>query len=230
MRLVPLAPARSLVTLLLPAALAACTEYGLEKGEDPPVGGGDTVDTGEPPVDSEDTGDPLPDETGEGETDIPPTLVPCDQVALEALTWWGSQPFAAEPDPADGAGRAFWRTDYEMTGWSTVSMPDSGHNPPGNDRAYRGVFHLDAVSEGIWVDLQSDDGLWLWVNGVAVGHWGGGHLEEGCVNDEARCSVTNTVAPVEVTDLLVAGDNLVAARVSNAVDASYFQLHARCEE
>lgn len=80
------------------------------------------------------------------------------------------------------------------------------------------------------MDLQSDDGLWLWVNGVAVGHWGGAWQEEGCVNDEARCSVTNTVAPVEVTDLLVAGDNLVAARVSNAVDASYFQLHARCEE
>lgn len=208
--------------------LVACSEYRVNgKPEDPaaPVPGDSApveVDTAEE--------SPPPEETGEtGAVDVPAT-VPCDDVALESLTWWGSMPFSTEPDPADSAGRPFYAWDYEMRDWSTVSMPDSGHNPSGNDRAYRGVLSLPSVGERIFVDLQSDDGLWLWVNGLAVGHWGGDWQEEGCVNDEANCLATHAVDPVEVTAHLVAGENLFAARVSNAIEGSYFQLHARCVE
>ena len=149
---------------------------------------------------------------------------------LESLQWWGSQPFASAADPTDSAGRAFWEAGFDLAGWSTVSVPDSGHTPPGNDRAYRATFTLDAVPERVLVELQSDDGLRLWVNGVEVGQWGGGWQEEGCVNDEAQCLYTTTVEPVAVDAWLTPGENVIAARVSNAVDLSYFQLHAFCED
>lgn len=208
-----------------------CTEYGLAKGDTDittPVDDTSTlpeVDTADTfPVGDDTAVDSTPPETGT------PSTVPCDDVALESLQWWGSQPFPDAADPVDGAGRAWYRTDYDMQGWSTVVLPDSGHIPSGNDRTYRGTLHLDAITEAIYVDLQSDDGLTLYVNGALIGQWGGAWQEEGCVNDEARCLVTSTIDPVEVTRALVAGDNLFAARVSNAVDQTYFQLHARCAE
>lgn len=208
--------------------LVGCNEYRLEKepDHDPPPGS----DTGDPPpVDTAVDTAPPPDTGDPVETDLP-ELSPCDDVALETLPWWGSMPFTTEPDPTDSAGRAFYADGFDLRDWSTVALPDSGHTPPGHDRAYRAVLSLPALGERVFVEVQSDDGLWLWVNGAAVGHWGGGWQEEGCVNDEARCLETVTVAPVEVTDYLRAGDNVVAARVSNAVDQSYFQLHAYCPD
>ncbi len=63
-----------------------------------------------------------------------------------------------------------------------------------------------------------------------VGQWGGGWQEEGCVNDEANCGETTEVAPVDVTALLVAGENTIAARVSNPVVNSYFSITPECIE
>lgn len=205
--------------------LLACTEYTIDPKAEDPAPADDTAaedtDTA-PPIDTAPAEDTAPDETV-------PSTVPCDDVDLGALQWWGSQPFATEPDPTDGSGRAFYADGFDLVGWSTVALPDSGHNPPGNDRAYRAVLSRPAV-ERLFVELQSDDGLWLWVNGAPVGQWGGGWQEEGCVNDEANCSETETVAPVEITAFLRDGENVLAARVSNAVAQAYFHLHAYCVE
>ena len=216
---------RAALVLAALTGLTACSEYGLAK---PPEGVDEpTPDTGSPPP--EDTGEVVdsdPMETGQAVDEVDP--VPCDQVQLESLQWWGSQPLTTEATPTDGGGRAFYDAGFDLAGWSTVVLPDSGHTPAGTDRAYRGTFTLSEVPDAVYIDVQSDDGIWLWVNGVAIGHWGGAWQEEGCVNDEARCLVTTTVDPTEVTSALVAGENVVAARVSNAVDQAYFQLHALC--
>lgn len=205
---------------------AGCTEYGLEKS----VGDADAPgeDTGDPPAVDTATDDPPGEDTGSGEATVDP--VPCEQLELDAVEWWGSQPFGEAADPTDGSGAPWYTPGFDRTGWSTVALPDSGHTPAGQDRAYRGSFTLAAVPDAVFIDVQSDDGLWLYVNGAAVGHWGGGWQEEGCVNDEAACLVTNVVDPVEVTPYLQAGENLVAARVSNAVENSFFQLHALCAD
>ncbi len=204
--------------------LLACTEYGVKSS---PKDVASADDTGAP-VDTDTTEDT--DTTTDTDTDggTVPSTVPCDDVTLDAVQWWGSQPFAEEADPSSN-GVVFYDAGFDLRDWSTVSMPDSGHNPAGSDRAYRAVLDLPADMR-LFVDLQSDDGLWLWVNGTAVGHWGGGWQEEGCVNDEANCLETATVAPVEITAFVQSGDDVLAARVSNAVEGSYFMLHAYCVE
>jgi hypothetical protein len=203
--------------------LAACTENGLVVDADPKDEATDSADTGAPPVET--GGEDSDTDTGE----VVQTF-PCSDVDFTATQWWGSPSFSTEADWTDGAGHPFYDADFELTDWSTVSMPDEGHIPAGSDRAYRGVVNLSAAGRAIYMDLQSDDGISVWVNGVAIGHWGGAWQEEGCVNDEANCTVTTTVAPVEISDALVAGDNVLAARVSNAVDNSYFMLHAYCAD
>ena len=88
----------------------------------------------------------------------------------------------------------------------------------------------EQVPAGLSLDLQSDDGLWVYVNGTEIGHWGGSWQAEGCVNDNAWCGVTTQVDPVDITPWLNAGENLVAARVSNAIDGAWFELTVICAQ
>ena len=61
-----------------------------------------------------------------------------------------------------------------------------------------------------------------------MGQWGGAWQMEGCVNEHANCLITTPVDPVDVTALLVEGPNLLAARVSNPVLNSYFDVLPIC--
>ena len=153
----------------------------------------------------------------------------CADFEAAELAWTASDPFATEAEPTDGAGLSFHHPDADTGGWEAVSLPDTSI-PVDMDRAYRGTLELSAEPPGAFVDLQSDDGLWLWVNGVAVGHWGGDWQEEGCVNERAKCLHTVEIDPVEVTDLLVPGRNVIAARVSNPVENAWFELVPSCVE
>lgn len=214
--------------------LAACSDYNLKAnppgGEDHPEESG-SPETGDPGGETGETGESGAGDTGvaldSGDTDTRPCA---DDPGPGSWTWWGSQPFAEEADPTDSSGRPWYATDYEMVGWSTVSMPDSGHCPSGYDRAYRAWFTVSDVEHRFKFRLQSDDGIWLYVNGEFVGHWGGDWQEEGCVNDDAGCEVTVEVDPLNITEHLRAGENLVAARVSNAVNTHYFDLQWECED
>lgn len=214
-------------TLLPVVLLLGCSDFGVTvKPEDTGTPVTDTEDSA-PPVETATDSDTSPPEDSGGIT-IP--TEPCTDVDFTADQWWGSQPFTTESDLTDSSARPFYSVDFDLTDWSTVSMPDEGHIPSGSDKAYRGTVNIPTSGERIFIDLQSDDGLWVYVNGAEVGHWGGEWQEEGCVNDEAGCTVTTTVDPVEITDFVNAGDNVFAARVSNAIDNSYFMLHAYCAD
>ncbi|MCP4810757.1 MAG: hypothetical protein GY913_11070 [Proteobacteria bacterium] len=141
-------------------------------------------------------------------------------------TWAASDALWESDDPADADGVAFYDVDY-ADALGSISLPDAHQVPPGADRAYRAVVPIEAVP-GVLVDIQSDDGLWLWVNGEEVGHWGGDWQTEGCVNDEANCLEYVTVDPIDITPYLVDGDNIIAARVSNAIEGSWFDLVPTC--
>jgi len=182
------------------------------------------LDLVEPPVDIEGPGDDPPDH------EDPPDLPPCDETLEAAWPWWGSQPFSTQADPVDGWGRPFYALDYDMVGFSTVSMPDAGHTPAGTDKVYRATFHLDWVPDKLFLSMQSDDGMWFYANGELLGHWGGDWQEEGCVNDDASCTEYVYVDPVDISDLLQVGSNVVAARVSNPIMNSFFDVYTECEE
>lgn len=220
--------------ILLILALAGCTDYGLKVKDGPEQGARDTStppDTGDAPTDSAETADSAAEDSGSAldapDTDPRPCADPSDPSTWE---WWGSQPFDEEDGPTDDRGVPWTSTSYDMVGWSTVSLPDSGHCPAGQDRAYRAWFQPDDLEHKYKFRLQSDDGIWVYVNGDLVGHWGGDWQEEGCVNDGASCTSTVDVDPINLTDALHTGDNLVAIRVSNAINNQYFDLEVECED
>ena len=200
------------VVLSIWVPIVACSEYGLEDLADAPG-----------PVDSGWADQPL-DEAAPEASDTA-WADPCSTFDA-ALDWSASDALWDQADPTDGAGLAF-HDPHAQPGWESVALPHQDI-PTGADRAYRTVFDLDGRPEAFLLDLQSDDGLTVWVNGVEVGQWGGGWQEEGCVNEHAECLQTIDVDPIDVATLLVEGDNALAARVSNPIANAWFEILVEC--
>ena len=177
----------------------ACSEYGFHPSTDVPEPVGS-----DPWVDTGAYDEPEP----EPEPEATCELFPVD------WAWEGSE--------------LLWSLDEVGGTYTGIELPDAHQVPAGADRAYRSTFSLEEVPPFVEVDLQSDDGIWLWVNGVEVGHWGGDFQQEGCVNDQANCLEYVVIEPVDITPHLVEGDNLVEARVSNAIEGSWFDLVPAC--
>ena len=196
--------------IALGVLVAGCSDYGI----------GNKPVEGTPGADSGDLTVAPPD------SDLPEPI--CPQLDL-AWAWTGSPAILVEADPVDGAGAPFWDPAYVETGWTPAPLPDRSA-ATGADRAYRATFKLDAIPGAVQVDLQSDDGIWLWVNGAPIGHWGGAWQEEGCVNEDADCLVTVDVPPVDLTPWLAVGPNTIAGRVSNPVANGFFDVIPSCVE
>jgi hypothetical protein len=197
------------------ALLSACSDYRVGTKPDPVVG---TDHTGTPP-------ETTPPSPHSAEHSAAP--VTCADTELPSFSWLASAPFPEEADPVDAAGAPFYEVDAAPSGWAPVALPDRGI-PIGTDRAYRATFDLAELPVDLSLDLQSDDGITVWLNGVEVGHWGGAWQVEGCVNDRAGCVVTTRVPAFEVTPLLLEGENVLAARVSNPVQNAYFAVSPLC--
>jgi hypothetical protein len=207
--------------------LSACSDYGIQGDREPE----DSPDPEDETAIETDSDSDSPDDTDDTDVVDPPDredLVDCAAQGLTTAQWWGSQPFATAPDPVDSQNRPFHGVAFDVAGWSTVALPDQGHVPPGNDRVYRTLLTLNATGPTVYLDLQSDDGLWVWVNGAAVGHWGGDWQQEGCVNNDAACAEGEIVPPLDFTALLHPGDNVLAVRISNPVLGAYMGVTARC--
>ena len=175
--------------------------------------------------DDDDATDPTGDDPADDNIDEPP---PCeDTLGTFTWDWWASPAFGGADDPTDDSGRPFYQPDAYMIGWHTIGMPYVDI-PAGQDVAFRAHFTVENLPPALLLSMQSDDGIWFWVNGTAVGHWGGAWQEEGCVNENAECAETTTVPPQDITDLLVPGENVVAARVSNAVMNAWFEVLTEC--
>ena len=164
-----------------------------------------------------------PASTSTTDTGTPPS---CEGIDL-SWSWLASAPFMEEADPSDASGLLFHDPDFAALGWSAVAIPDRAI-PPGSDRVYRTQLDLPQIPPLLSVSLQSDDGIWVWVNGVEVAHYGGDWQQEGCVNENADCLVTEEIPDLDLTPYLSLGPNLIAARVSNAIENSYFELIPDC--
>jgi hypothetical protein len=193
---------------MLLIALVGCTDYKLRTHDSEP-GPGDTDTV--PVIETDDTDLPVPT---------------CATADLGVWEWHGSPTFTTEADPVDGGGLPFFAVDAALA-WDAVTIPDLAI-PTGSDRAYRAEVELAVIPPNLSLELQSDDGIGVWVNGTAVGHWGGAWQQEGCVNENASCLVRVDVDPVDVTGLLVPGRNVFAARVSNPVANAWFEIVPRC--
>lgn len=196
----------------------ACQEYGLK---DLPPDVPEPEDT-DPPEEVVVDSDP-PEEPVE---DPPPPS--CDGVTLTVEEVFASAPFDDATDPADGAGLSFFQPGFDTSTWSAVTLPDVGSIPIGFDRVYRGVLRVVGAPPSTRLELQSDDGIAVWINGDRVGRWGGAWQQEGCVNDDASCIVFEYVDPVDISAHVQPGDNLIAFRVSNPVANSYADLRVHC--
>ncbi|MEQ1571209.1 MAG: hypothetical protein ABMA64_36610 [Myxococcota bacterium] len=188
--------------------IAGCSDYGLTNKPEPAT---PPPDTGTPIVTT-----PAPDPT-------------CADVPLPVFEWVGSEPFTGVDDPIDASGLPFWDPASDRSAFTFVVIPDLGI-PVGFDRVYATSFELPELPVDLSLNLQSDDGITVWVNGVELGTWGGDWQMEGCVNEHANCLVTSTVEPVSITSRLVAGTNVIAARVSNPVLNAYFEILPECVE
>lgn len=205
---------RILSCLCAAGVLTGCSEYALHAG----------FEANPPPleVDEEDEGVPPSDPPGDEEE-----VITCEDLAPIHFDWYASDPFAEMADPQDEHGLPFHAPEFDAGGFSGVELPDDA-TPAGFDRVYLGEFELTALPPSLWATVQSDDGLWLWLNGTFLGHWGGGWQEEGCVNDEANCGEYVLVEPLDLAPLLQPGGNVVAARVSNPFMNTWFDVSTEC--
>lgn len=201
--------------LLLVGLCGACSDYGLAgKDDEKPADTDAAVDTDTPPPD----------------TDTPPdTSIDCTGVTFDDWSWVASEPFSDEADPADKAGNPWYAVGFDSAAYAAVTLPHQDI-PIGTDRVYRATFTLDEIPPDVSLNLQSDDGLQVYLNGEEVGAWGGSWQQEGCVNEQASCKEYEIVPPVRVTDQLVVGSNVIASRVTNPVVNAYFSIVPVCVE
>ena len=225
MRVTPL-----LVVVLLTFGCSDYSLVGLADVSEEPLDKlpGDDEPAPEPGDEPEDDVQPPEDDGGPTNEKPPPDLPACEDTVMADWQWWGSQPFEDANHPTDDGGLPFYDPDYDMVGYSTVELPDSGHTPPGTDRVYIAWFELWGDPPALFLSMQSDDGMAFWVNGELVGEWGNGWQEEGCVNDDANCSEFVIVDPIDIAPLLHEGWNVVAARVSNPVMNAWFDTYTEC--
>jgi hypothetical protein len=222
----------------------ACLDYDLNSwdSDEPPTPDPPELGDDDDTVEDEEQWEvvPLDDDPGviieevpsddDDDFEEPDELPDCDETIEADWQWWGSMPFGHEEDPTDGNGLPYYDPNYTMVDYSTVSMPDQGHITSGYDKVYRAEFQVDTMPPALFLSMQSDDGLAFYLNGQLVGEWGGMWQEEGCVNDNAGCTESISVSPVDVTAYLQYGRNVASARVSNPVDNSYFEVYTECVE
>ena len=149
----------------------------------------------------------------------PPSFTP-------TVAWRASTSMASCAGPTDTFGNRWYAPTFDDSLWSPLSVPDHGHIGGAQDRFYRGTFTLSGPVSGV-VSFDSDDGIWVYVNGTSVGHWGGDCHQPGCVGRPAVSpSCSGPLVNLDVSGYLQPGVNVIAAQVSNATVCcdSYFNL------
>ncbi|MFN3667235.1 MAG: IPT/TIG domain-containing protein [Sediminibacterium sp.] len=129
--------------------------------------------------------------------------------------------------PRDSKGRRWFDPDFDDSDWTPITLPDNNsfYSLKPLDRFYRASLNLSNWGT-IRLSFLSDDGVWIFLNGRFLGHWGGQWRIGGCVNNPmGRCLENVNVQPIAIpSNLLVSGNNVIAVRVSNGGYDSYFDM------
>jgi len=127
---------------------------------------------------------------------------------------WFTGPLMAECEgPLDGSGLAWFEEGFDMAGWDLAFVPFSEGMSAPADRFFRGFFIVDEVKRTT-LSFSSDDGIDIFINSQPLGSWGRGCHAPGCVNMQV-CGIVDQVPPVDITDFLIPGENLIATHVTN---------------
>lgn len=201
------------IWILVPVLLACgCSEYAVHgKPGDPDE---DVVTTG-PDTDTD---------------DAPPEGVPCDETYAASLEWRSTGAWFSDAQPTDGGGDPWYVAGFDDSEWAPVGvMPDGMYGVSDNDVFYRSTFTLGSVVGRTTVRFEGNDGVWLYVNGGFVGHWGSEWREGGCINDSTGECAINTVAdPVDVTAWLQPGTNVFAVWLTNGPSTYLLYIEPTC--
>jgi murein DD-endopeptidase MepM/ murein hydrolase activator NlpD len=127
---------------------------------------------------------------------------------------WKASPVGADcAGLVDANGYAWYDPGFDDSSWTDLQLPDINTLSRRQDRFYR--LHYEVVEPSTTeIRLFSDDGLWLYVNGLSVGHWGGECQDTGNVDGEL----------VDIGSYLQPGENVIAAHVSNGLLDSLFNV------
>jgi hypothetical protein len=142
--------------------------------------------------------------------------------------WLASPTLQDCSTPQDGNGNYWYEVGFDDSQWTFVSLPATNDIGTGETRFYRTIFTAPA-SGATYLHLASDDGIWIYINGSSIGHWGGGCHQAGCVGDTPwTCGIHETFNPIDISSYLnPSEDNVIAVQVSNQTSeasSSYFFL------
>lgn len=151
-----------------------------------------------------------------------------DKSYLLNVYWLKSDIFKEPPFEPNKDNKSFewYQYTFNDSNWNSTKLPDKDWKCRNCDRYYRGYFEISTISDYFHdyaIDVQSDDGIWIYINGKYFGHLGGDVHKEGCVNT-AYCLQNRTINPIQIDDYLIKGKNVIAARVSQSIGSEYFDL------
>lgn len=139
------------------------------------------------------------------------------------VSWRASAAVDDCAGPTDSHGDPWFDPAFDDSAWSPISLPASGGVPSSRDRFFRGTFMLDAKADAV-LTFDTDDGLWVYVNGTYKGHWGGACHAGGCVgHPPSSCGSARVY--VDVSDDLIPGENVIAFHLSNGSGGAYASLY-----
>ena len=145
-----------------------------------------------------------------------------------ATNTWSSVKWKATPiENFQNFNNTSWtQISFNESGWEEISLPDKDWGCDNCYRRYRGTFNLETVPNNLKMQFSSDDGLWLYVNGKFIGHWGANDVnEQKCVNG-GICFYNEGVEDI-LLDNLVKGKNVISAIVVDGGSDEYFNLNLK---
>jgi hypothetical protein len=151
----------------------------------------------------------------------------------QEIEWYGSQIIKDSPykPNEDKYGKKWHEKSFDDNSWTQISkLPDENWRCDYCDRFYRGYFDIESIDlENInyFIKFESDDGIWVYVNGKYLGHWGGEMHKPKCVN---HCYDNERVEPVYINDYLSVGRNVIAVHVSDCEGGEYFNLYLQTKD
>jgi hypothetical protein len=142
------------------------------------------------------------------------------RLVLEApILWLASKVLKTSRTEMDHARALWYFGAFDDGDWEEITLPDDNSfgEQTERNRLYRARFHLEEPTDSMNLVFSSDDGIWIYVNGNFLGHWGAKENKPGCVNDPLnRCGIDGTIPAVPIPiGFLKAGANSLAVKFNN---------------
>ncbi|MFC1612295.1 hypothetical protein ACFL29_00390 [Patescibacteria group bacterium] len=138
---------------------------------------------------------------------------------LSSINWK-----AENPKDSHSFGNISWTsTSFNDSFWDTINLPDKNWGCDDCYKQYRGTFYLDNIPSGLKLHIESDDGVWLYVNHYYIGHWGSDDPRRLLCANGPTCGNNEEVDDIPLTNLRT-GKNVISAVVLDSGFGEYFNV------